>query len=371
MNTTAVPAAATPALRARLAPSIHPAYVRLLCATLRKRGLAVDALLQAAGLGPEALSEAAGPIPFSQLLALLRLAVQQCPDPLLAIEWGRRIRANVHGNVGNAIFSSKTVREALRTAERLASLRCSGIRLTMRETGGLARLECVPVVPLYGLDAFIATVVAFTVIEVLRGLVSGGIGRVCIEYPFAPPAWAAQRAGHCPCDAQFDAAMLAARIPADLLDRDLPTADAHAHAMAMRQCQLDLRTSSAQLSERVAAWLAGHSASYPTLDQVADHFCLSPRTLRRVLQQEGQQYQKLLDQVRMDATRLLLGQSALSIDEIAAHAGYSDTSNFIRAFRRHHGQTPRQFRDALLSGANAAGLHPRPMVPSPSSLPTA
>lgn len=345
MNATAT------ALRARQAPTIHPVYVRLLCNTLRKRGLAVDALLAEAGLAPEALSEAAGPIPFDRLLALLRLTVQQCPDPLLAIAWGRRIRANVHGNVGNAIFSSNTVRQALRTSEMLGSLRCSGIRVTMREAGGWARLECVPVVPLYGLEEFICTVFAFTVIEVLRGLVSGGIGRVCIEYPFAAPVWAAERAAHCPCDAQFDAAMLAARIPADLLDRALPTADAHAHAVATRQCQLDLRTGSAQLSDRVAAWLAGHSVSYPTLDRVADHFCLSPRTLRRLLQQEGQQYQKLLDRVRMDATRLLLTQSALSIDEIAAQAGYSDTSNFIRAFRRHHGQTPRQFRDAGGSGA--------------------
>lgn len=350
MNPSTAPV--SPPLRARQAPSIHPVYVRLLCNTLRKRGLAVDALLVGAGLAPAALSEAAGPIPYSQLLALLGLAVRQCPDPLLSIEWGRRIRANVHGNVGNAIFSSNTVRQGLRTVEMLSSLRCSGIRVTMREAGQWARLECVPVVPLHGLDEFIATVTAFTVIEVLRGLVSGGIGRVCIEYPFAPPAWAPDRAAHCPCDAQFGAAVLAARIPVDLLDRELPTADAHAHELAMRQCQLDMRTSSAQLSERVAAHLAGHSASYPTLDQVADHFCLSPRTLRRMLQQEGQQYQKLLDQVRMDATRLLLRQSALSIDEIAAHAGYSDTSNFIRAFRRHHSQTPRQFRDASLAGAD-------------------
>lgn len=346
MNPTATPT--VPALRARQAPSIHPVYVRLLCNTLRKRGLDVDALLAGAGLAPDALSEAAGPILFSQLLALLRLAVRQCPDPLLAIEWGRRIRANVHGNVGNAIFSSNTVRQALRTAEQLASLRCSGIGVTLREAGAFVRLELVPVVPLHGLDEFVSTVVAFTAIEVLRGLVSGGIGRVCIEYPFPSPAWAPERAAHCPCDAQFDAPMLAARIPADLLERELPTADAHAHALAMRQCQLDMRASSAQLSERVAAWLGGHTGAcaYPTLDQVAAHFCLSPRTLRRMLQQEGQQYQKILDQVRMDATRLLLTQSALSVDEIAAHAGYSDTSNFIRAFRRHHGQTPRQFRDA-------------------------
>ncbi|MBA5607004.1 AraC family transcriptional regulator ligand-binding domain-containing protein [Duganella sp. FT3S] len=351
MNPTATPTA--PSLRARQAPSIHPVYVRLLCNTLRKRGLEVDALLAGAGLAPDALSEAAGPILFSQLLALLRLAVRQCPDPLLAIEWGRRIRANVHGNVGNAIFSSNTVRQALRTAEQLASLRCSGIGVTLREAGAFVRLELVPVVPLHGLDEFVSTVVAFTAIEVLRGLVGGGIGRVCIEYPFPSPAWAPERAAHCPCDARFDAPMLAARIPAELLEQELPTADAHAHALAMRQCQLDMRAGSAQLSERVAAWLAGHAGAYPTLDQVADHFCLSPRTLRRMLQQEGQQYQKILDQVRMDATRLLLTQSALSVDEIAAHAGYSDTSNFIRAFRRHHGQTPRQFRDAGAADSTA------------------
>ena len=41
---------------------------------------------------------------------------------------------------------------------------------------------------------------------------------------------------------------------------------------------------------------------------------------------------------------MLLRETALSVDAIAATLGYSDTSNFNRAFRRWQGMSPAAFR---------------------------
>lgn len=334
---------------------LHPVYLRLLCETLRRHALDVPALLAAAGLHPDCIGEAAPPVNCPQVLTLLRLVNHQCRDPLLPIEWGRRMRPNTHGNVGTAIFASSTVRQGLRTAVELAPLRSTAMRLNLREDSQWARLEWQPALPVHGLADFLATVVAFVAIEVLRGLLGRRIARVCVEFPFPPPVWAQDRRQHCPSEAQFHAPQLAFRLPREFLDLAVPSADAHTHKMAMRQCHLELRGTKSKLSERMVAFLAGHAGVYPSLEATARHFHVSPRTLRRTLRQEGESFQGLLDQVRMDAARFMLRESGLSVQQIADAVGYGDPSNFIRAFRRHAGETPMMFRRRQAPAAPRAG----------------
>ena len=45
----------------------------------------------------------------------------------------------------------------------------------------------------------------------------------------------------------------------------------------------------------------------------------------------------------MDRAVILLKGTDLSVEEIAAMLGYSDTSNFYKAFRDFYGKTPREY----------------------------
>jgi AraC-like DNA-binding protein len=114
----------------------------------------------------------------------------------------------------------------------------------------------------------------------------------------------------------------------------------------MRQCRIDMLGLTASLSSQVAAFLANRPEDepYPTLDKTAGHFCVSSRTLRRALRGEGSSYQQLFDLVRMEAARHLLKDTQLSVQQITERLGYADPSNFVRAFRRHHGHPPHQHR---------------------------
>ena len=332
--------------RSPVPATLHPVYLRLFCETLQRRGVAeLPGLLRAAGL-PAALDEVSEPVELRHALSFIRLARRQCSDALLAVEWGRRVRSNMHGNVGTAIFSSANLRQALQSLVTLMPLRCANLRLSLRESGSQLRLCYEPALPLYELEEFIATVTVFALQDLMHSLLGRQLNRVCFELPFAPPVWVAQRGAVCSSELLFHAPMLAARLPLELLDRALPSADAPAHAAALRQCQPDLRRSATRLSERLAAYLGAQAETFPTLAQAADYFHLSPRSLRRGLQQEGESFQKILDRVRMDAAALLLEESALDVQEVARRLAYQDASNFIRAFRRRYGQTPRQFREA-------------------------
>lgn len=81
---------------------------------------------------------------------------------------------------------------------------------------------------------------------------------------------------------------------------------------------------------------------------VANELCLSCRTLRRKLMAEGESYQSLLDDCRMDlASRELSSAKDVSLAQMALKLGYSEHSTFSRAFLRWFGVSPRTYRKMM------------------------
>ncbi len=85
----------------------------------------------------------------------------------------------------------------------------------------------------------------------------------------------------------------------------------------------------------------------PGLDAIAAQIGMNPQTLRRGLKAEGTSFQSIKAQARRDVAIHHLGNSELSIEEVAFYAGYTETSTFIRAFKAWTGFTPTHFRRGL------------------------
>nr|WP_314562361.1 AraC family transcriptional regulator [uncultured Pseudomonas sp.] len=81
-----------------------------------------------------------------------------------------------------------------------------------------------------------------------------------------------------------------------------------------------------------------------SLSAVASQLCMSERTLRRRLAQNGMSYQAILDDLRKQRALGLLGNVRLTLDEVAYEVGFSDAQNFRKAFKRWTGHGPRQTR---------------------------
>ncbi|RKZ91444.1 MAG: hypothetical protein DRQ43_10120 [Gammaproteobacteria bacterium] len=89
----------------------------------------------------------------------------------------------------------------------------------------------------------------------------------------------------------------------------------------------------------------------PKQAAVAQSLNLSLRSFQRKLQQLGSSYAELLDELRYDMACSYLQSPQHQIIEIAYLLGYSDPSNFARAFKRWDGVTPNAFRHKLDSVA--------------------
>ncbi|NGZ77094.1 bifunctional transcriptional activator/DNA repair enzyme AdaA [Saccharibacillus alkalitolerans] len=81
------------------------------------------------------------------------------------------------------------------------------------------------------------------------------------------------------------------------------------------------------------------------LKHIADHVQLSAYYLERLFKQEtGETPRLYLEKVRVDRAAYLLRCSERANLDICYEAGFHTPSNFYKAFRRHHGCSPGEYR---------------------------
>ena len=80
------------------------------------------------------------------------------------------------------------------------------------------------------------------------------------------------------------------------------------------------------------------------VNQVAQHLCLSPRTLRRKLQDNHTCFRSLKHQYAMNLAIQKLGHIDHSVEHVAMSCGYQDVNSFREAFKQFTGQLPSRFK---------------------------
>jgi AraC-like DNA-binding protein len=100
----------------------------------------------------------------------------------------------------------------------------------------------------------------------------------------------------------------------------------------------DFTNSLKQLIKEQLKW------GYFDIKLAAEASGISTRSLQRCLGKESLSYSRLVEQIRFDLAMILLQESHLQLNDIAAELGYTELANFTRAFKRWVGVSPREFR---------------------------
>ena len=109
----------------------------------------------------------------------------------------------------------------------------------------------------------------------------------------------------------------------------------------------DLRVNQEPLLADVFEVIARHYAEPLSLQDVARAVSLSPGHLTTTVRRRtGRTVQDWITDRRMVEARRLLAGSTLTMAEIGRRVGYADAGYFARVFRRVHGVTPTDWRDA-------------------------
>jgi transcriptional regulator GlxA family with amidase domain len=143
-----------------------------------------------------------------------------------------------------------------------------------------------------------------------------------------------------------------------MVEKDLGTEIARAvakkmvvyHRRAGGQSQFSMLLELAPKSDRIQSALSYARRNLQTtlsVEQLAEVANLSPRQFSRAFRAEtGQSPAKAVENLRVEAARLLMEQGQLAIDIVARETGFADRERMRRAFLRAFGQPPQAIRRA-------------------------
>ena len=109
--------------------------------------------------------------------------------------------------------------------------------------------------------------------------------------------------------------------------------------------------------QRALAYARRNLHSTLSVDELAEAAHLSPRQFSRAFRAEtGQSPAKAVENLRVEAARLMMEQSRHPIEVIARQTGFADRDRMRRAFLRAFGQPPQAIRRN--ARADRAGVYP-------------
>jgi YesN/AraC family two-component response regulator len=101
----------------------------------------------------------------------------------------------------------------------------------------------------------------------------------------------------------------------------------------------------ADVIKRAMAYILDHYDEKITLDDIANHVSFSPTYLCSLFKSEtGQGFKTCLKKIRIEQSKKLMEEGALSIAEISYKVGFSDQSYFARVFKQYVGVSPYHYR---------------------------
>ncbi len=315
---------------------------------LRARGIDADALLSEAGIGPDLYQNVESRVPFEVEDKLFQLVVERTGDPRIGIDLVEHMNPTVYDALGVALLCSSTLRDFFHRFERFFDVVSTLESAEFHETdyGGYCRQR--PHVEYSSLtrgchaDAFSAVVLKF-----MRLVYLPDYSPRSLDLAWLPPAaYHDKYRRHFGCTVTFGAPMTAIHVNAE--DLDVPLSGSNAR-LALQSDQLaneivaklkkdDLRS---QVYARLLEYLPAGECSR---EKVAHSLHMSESAFQKRLKNQGTSYQELLDMTRKDLAEHYLKVSGMSISETAFLLGFTDSSNFSRAFKRWTGQSPSDYR---------------------------
>lgn len=252
-----------------------------------------------------------------------------------------------HGVLGYALMSCATLGEALKLWIRFAPTLAGGFEIGQAAIAGGVELtirDLYPTLPgrRVALDRFVAFTLRLG--ELLAGV---RLDAMALYLPARMQArFAAAGDGAALPPMATDPAQIRLLVPARALQADIVTGHPAVLGVLLQQCELEQARARrpGDWAGRVERLLERRLDTPVPIEAAARALCVSTRTLKRRLHEEGWSYRAVVDEVRKREALRAMDNPSLRIEDIAAMVGYTDQANFARAFRRWTGKAPGSYR---------------------------
>lgn len=321
-------------------------YAAALLDLVEELGVSREQLFAEARVRPEVLGNPQGRLSFIDCTQLISNALRLCNEPALGLLLGQRLNVSTHGILGYAVLSSANLGKAIQFALKYYRVLGLTYELEMLELDGRVELRARESIPLGSLSRFTAEGLLASLYSIARFLVGERLQEVEVGFAHAAPHYAERYERLFGVPVAFAQPYHRLSMPSTYLGRPMALANPATVQMCEQQCEALLASLDVQdgLLTRVRRLLLARPGDFPDLVSAADALHTSGRSLRRHLSNMGTSYQQVLDEVRRSLALQYLTTTHLPLYEIAYLLGFSDPSNFRRAFKKWTGKLPSDFR---------------------------
>ncbi|RMJ02577.1 HTH-type transcriptional regulator VirS [Marinobacter litoralis] len=315
-----------------------------------EKGVRRTDLLAASGIRNAQLSHPENLVTGDQFAELCRQALSRTGDPGLGLEFGLRLKFTTHGAMSQAAVSCDTLGQAIQVLMKYLHIRFAflSMELSIEDDEAVVDLDILHDMPelyRFNLEVFLAALLDVSNLLVGPRLFEGSSCRVKYSRPEGVALYTTLFGE----DIFFNSGVNQLRFHKSCLELPMLLANPVARRVAEAECEEQSRKlrASSSVAQQVLQLLESiRDGRLMGLEEVAAKLRVSSRTLRRQLATEGARFQDLQDKVRHHrALDLMRDNGQMSIDEIAERLGYSDPSNFSRAFKKWEGVSPSAWRN--------------------------
>ena len=327
-------------------------YSRLL---LQRWPAAAARLLAGTGLSPELLVRH-GVISVAEQLQVLRNARALAAREEWALEFGRQLNINSHGPLGFAAISAPTLGDGIATLAAFARIRSPYVEFsTVEQNRQLILRFDTANYPLDDLEVAVIEILAQVALSYARAVLGEENSDATLYFGHASRSHASRYRAAFRNRCEFSAGFNGIALPVALKALPCPLHDEKIYRSSLSRCREALADVLAEgdVVARATHWLAAHFeqiathrkfTSQPRLEQLADAWGVTPRTVIRRLAEQGARFGDLRAAQQLEMARRMLDDASYTVSEIGHRLGYGDPANFGRAFKRLTGQSPSEYR---------------------------
>ena len=322
-------------------------YALVVAKTLDSCGVDSRKLFRRADLDPDDLRDPNARFSFLGMQRVWAMAVEETGDPCFGLSVVKQLHPTSLHALGFSWLASASLQDGFCRLSRYARIVSSVIAIDfdcldgeicrLRVTTPNFDMETVPA----SRDAGMAALVKLC--RASRGL-QFNPERVTLTR--SPPSCKERFDEFFRAPIEFGAAEDALWLLRAEVEMPLPTANADlalANDTILTNYLADLERSGISMRAK-AAVIEQLPAGTASTASIARALNMSQRTLQRRLRAEGTSYKELLDNTRRELAAQYIRSSRYTINEITYLLGFSDVSNFSRAFKRWEGVSPSSFR---------------------------
>ncbi len=321
----------------------------LLIELLADQGVEPEIILLEQGLSLSDLQDDNYWISYRQNMAIIDQAYRLSGNPALGFEVGLAEDLSTLGILGYAMFSCETLGQALdigvkyhRTAQSLLENRL------LLDDASMSIITAPPFAVTAQQHRFAVEELFTGLLRIAQILTGKAVLPARMHCAYSKPAYHERYRQVFQCPIHFNSKETALVFSRDIMDLPVLQANKFNARMSEKLCQSLLveRIGEEGMTGRVRQILVRSLGRFPDETQVADELSMSCRSMRRALADEGGSFRRILDEVRTELAQNYLSHTSMNVDQIASLLGYTEATNFRRAFKRWVGLSPRDYRQS-------------------------